>query len=404
MIIIPRFPGLIDKDDLVMVERSKPLIERVNCGFPLIAADPDSWDDGFTLNPTAIRLERSAENDGLIRNILMRDHLDDPRLHDGVFAVFYRGIPKEVEGKPKLRSSVGLAVFTPDFRLVKRFPYPVVVPSDDPMDCDYNGVEDQRITRIGDTFYMLYCGLNYNYPREHNIRVSMATSKDLINWEKLGPVRGDVNDYPNKDAVMLPDAVDGKYLMLHRPMVGEQNEFDIALAISDSPTGEWQDLGSVMSAVQDPRYPLSWLGAGSTPIPIGNNRYLCDYHIGNYRETWERDYSAGYAILNFNGFKPNRPETVVEARWDYFMEPTTQFERDSPWPHDFKLNCVFPAGSFEYRDDIIIFYGGADAFVLGARINKQDLIAGIRSEEFRPIAHRQTFLANRLQELEIPTF
>jgi len=33
----------------------------------------------------------------------------------------------------------------------------------------------------------------------------MAESKDLINWTKRGPVAGDVNNVPNKDAVLLPD-------------------------------------------------------------------------------------------------------------------------------------------------------------------------------------------------------
>lgn len=349
-------------------------IERLNGGLPLIAADPNSWDNGFTLNPTAVRLERSPGNDGLIQGILPRYDLNDPRLRDGVVAVFYRGIPKEVPGRPTLRSSVGLAVFSPEFELLERLPYPVVIPSDDPMGYDYNGVEDQRITRIGDMFYMVYCGYNPNFPVEHNIHICMAESSDLVHWTKLGPVQGSVNDYPNKDAVILPEAVNGKYIMLHRPMVGRQSEFNICLAVSDSPTGTWDDWGCIMKASPDPRYHISWLGAGSAPIPIGDNRYLCDYHIGNYYLSGARDYSAAYCILNFNEFDVNSPERIVEARCECLIEPETPFELNSPWPHDQNLNCVFPAGSCECGDDIILLYGGADAYVLGARFQKQELV------------------------------
>jgi predicted GH43/DUF377 family glycosyl hydrolase len=352
-------------------------IERLNGGLPLISADPDSWDNGFTLNPTVVRLERSPQNDKLIQGILSRHTLDDPRLDDGVVAVFYRGVPREVPGRPTLRSSVGLAVFTPQFELLERLAYPVVVPSDDPMGWDYNGVEDQRITRIGDTFYMVYCGYNPNFPIQHNIHICMAVSTDLINWEKLGPVRGSVNDYPNKDAVLMPEPIDGMYVMLHRPMVGRQSDFNIALAISDSPTGEWKDLGTIMAAAPAPRYHISWLGAGSAPIPLGNKRYLVDFHTGNYYATGERDYSAGYAILNFNLFDENRPEAIVEARCDCLIEPQTPFELNSPWPHDKNLNCVFPAGSCVCGDDIILLYGGADAYVLGARFNRNELVSYI---------------------------
>jgi len=358
--------------------------ERLNNGYPLIAADPDGWDDGFTLNPTAVRLERSAKNDELIRGMLSTYSLDDPRLSDGVIAVFYRGIPKEVPGRPTLRSSVGLVVFTPSFELLERFAYPLVIPTDDPMGYDYNGVEDQRVTRIGDMFYMVYCGYNPNLPVEHNIHICMAESKDLVHWTKLGPAHGSVNNYPNKDAVIMADKIDGMYVMLHRPMVGHQSEFNIAIAVSDSPKGHWTDLGTIMTAAPDPRYHISWLGAGSAPIFLGDNRYLADYHTGNYYETGERDYSAGYAILNFNNFNPDRPELIVESRCECVIEPETPFELHSPWPHDKNLNCVFPAGSCECGEDIILFYGGADAYVLGARFNKTELLSHMELFGARP--------------------
>lgn len=350
-------------------------VERLNQGQPLIAADPNRWDNGYTLNPTAVRLERSPKNDQLIRGILSRHDLDDPRLREGVIAVFYRGIPKEVPGRPSLRSSVGLAVFTPELELLERLAYPVVVPTDDPMGYDYNGVEDQRITRIGDTFYMLYCGYNPNFPIEHNIHVCMAVSENLVHWKKLGPVRGSVNDYPNKDAVIMPEPVDGMYMMLHRPMAGHQSEFNIALAVSDSPHSKWSDLGTIMRAVPDSRYRVSWLGAGSAPIPLGGGRYLVDYHTGNYYATGERDYSAGFAILNFNRFDPACPGCIVEARCECVIEPETPYEVNSPWPHARTLNCVFPAGSCEIGDSIILFYGGADAYVLGARFRRSELVS-----------------------------
>ncbi|MHB9038258.1 MAG: glycoside hydrolase family 130 protein [Armatimonadota bacterium] len=354
--------------------RRKLSAERLNHGLPLISADPNGWDNGFTLNPTAVRLEISKRNDELIRNILGGYDLDDPKLSDGVVAVFYRGIPQEVVGRPSLRSSVGLAVFTPDMELIKRFAYPLVVPTDDPMGYDYNGVEDQRITRVGDTFYMLYCGYNPNLPIEHNIHICMAESTDLLNWTKLGPVCGSVNDIPNKDAVLLPEPVDGLYFMMHRPMVGAQSDYNVSLAVSDSPTGEWLDLGTILRAEPDPRYRCSWTGAGSAPIPLGDNRYLADFHTGNYYPGGERDYASGYAILDFNSFDIDRPESVVECRCQNMIEPETPYEVNSPWPHDKTLNCVFSSGSFIHGRDVILLYGGADAYVLGARFDKNQLV------------------------------
>lgn len=355
--------------------RSRLDVERINHGLPLISADPNGWDNGFTLNPTAVRLDRSPVNDELIKGLLGQHSLSGGGLRDGVVAIFYRGIPKEVPGRPLLRSSVGLAVFTPDMQLLKRFAYPIVVPTDDPMGYDYNGVEDQRITRIGDTFYMLYCGYNPNLPIEHNMHICMAVSTDLLHWTKLGPISGDVNDYPNKDGVLLADTIDGKYMMFHRPMIGEQKDYSVCLAVSDSPMGKWTNLGTIMKAESDPRYCKSWTGAGSAPIALGNNRYLADFHTGNYYPGGERDYYSGYAVLNFGNLNLDRLESVVECRCSNVIEPETAYELNSPWPHEKTLNCVFSSGSFEFGSDVILLYGGADAYVLGARFNKSELIS-----------------------------
>lgn len=364
------------KEQKLMASWSTRLnVERLNQGMPLISADPSSWDSGFTLNPTAVLLERSPRNDEIIKGMLGRHDLDDPLLGNGVVAIFYRGIPEQKAGLPNLRSSVGLAVFTPDLQLLKRYAYPVLVPTDDPMGCDYNGVEDQRVTKIGDTYYMVYCGYNPRLSRRHNIRICIAESKDLVHWTKLGPVRGSVNNIPNKDAVILPQPVDGNYIMLHRPCVGWQGSLSIALAVSDSPTGEWHDLGTIIRPRRYPQYYASWVGAGSAPIPLGGNRFLADYHTGNYYANGERDYFAGYAVLNFNRFDINRPEAVVESRCDNVLMPETCYELNSPWPHDKTLNCVFPCGSYEYRDDIILVYGGADAYVLAAKLNRGELVS-----------------------------
>lgn len=229
-------------------------VVRLNSGKPIIEADPNSWDSRFTLNPTALHIGRSPKNDGLIKGLLGEGCLNNPLLKDGVVAIYYRGIPDDQPGLPSCRSSVGLAVFTPKLQLLKRFSYPVLSPTNDPDGYDYNGVEDQRITRIGDTFYLVYCGFLWKPNDRSTVQICMAESTDMLNWKKLGPVAGDVNQWPNKDAVIMSEPVDGRYIMLHRPSKGQQSDFSIHLAVSDSPTGEWMDCGPVMSAVRHPRY------------------------------------------------------------------------------------------------------------------------------------------------------
>jgi predicted GH43/DUF377 family glycosyl hydrolase len=130
---------------------------------------------------------------------------------------------------------------------------------------------------------MVYCGYNQNLPVEHNIHICMAKSDDLLHWTKLGPVTGNVNDYPNKDAVILPEPVNGMYMMLHRPMVGQQGSFSIALAVADSPEGEWRDRGTGLlgSALVRPRFlwvttVILWITIQVTIMLPGNGTIMQD--------------------------------------------------------------------------------------------------------------------------------
>lgn len=348
-------------------------VVRVNNGEPIIQANPSGWDNRFTLNPTALYLERSKSNDRLITGLLNKQSLSDPRLSEGVVVIFYRGIPNDLEDSRRLRSSVGCAVFTPDLQILRRFAYPVLSPSDDPDACDYDGVEDQRVTRIGDRFYMTYCGLSIRDTVK--VQVCMAESDDLVNWRKLGLVKGDLNRFANKNAVLLPKPISDKYVMFHRPCTGRQCDFSVSLALSDSPTGVWRDCGTMMSAVRHPRYHESWVGMGATPMEIAEDVFLAVYHTGNYLNDGSRDYFASFAVLNFRDLDPRHLDRIVESRIDGVIFPETSHEVESPWPNSNHLNCIFPCGSYEYKGDVYIIYGGADAYVLAAKVSKDELLA-----------------------------
>ena len=90
------------------------------------------------------------------------------------------------------------------------------------------GVEDPRITRISDTFYMVYVAYS-----EHGTRVSLAASSNLIAWERLGVI---LPDEDNKDAALFPEKIGGRYYLLHR------RPPDVWIACSDDLL-HWTDLG-----------------------------------------------------------------------------------------------------------------------------------------------------------------
>jgi predicted GH43/DUF377 family glycosyl hydrolase len=353
-------------------------VERCNGGRPIIEPTDRWWETGVTFNAAAIYLERSPANEPIIRALLPGYSPDDPDLAEGVVAIHYRARPERDPQRAFVPSYIGLAVFTPDFKQLYRSPEPVLAPTEAPDSCDCLGVEDPRITRFGDTFYMVYCCLTPDRVGHWQARLCTATSHDLVRWQKRGLMAGDPACMDNKDGVLFPDRMNGRYYLLHRPF-GPQlplRDYAIHLAHSDTLAGPWQDYGRVLGAPDWPGYRASWVGAGSVPIRIDETRYIEIYHTGNYLNDVDREYDMDVAVFDFGAFDPRQPESIVTARLEHLMVPETPAELRSHSQLQVG-NVLFPCGSYEYRGDIFIIYGGADTYTLAARVNKADLLSAL---------------------------
>lgn len=355
------------------------VVERLNQGEPIIRPSGNWWENGVTFNPAAFYLERSPSNDRLIRELLPMRSFEDPELHDGVVAVHYRARPENDPGSAFGRSFIGLAIFTPDLKPLYRYQEPVLAPSGDPEGFDSLGVEDPRVHRFGDIFYMVYCGVQPDTDRRWKARLCMAVSDDLLHWKKLGIMPGDPALNNNKDGVLFPDKIDGKYYLMHRPFEDgwAHEDYAIHLAASDSLRGPWKNLGEIFRAFRNPRMVSSWVGAGSVPIKVADKRYIEIYHTGNYRNDKDREYDIDAAVLDFHPFEQDKPGSIVTSRLEPLMVPETAAELRSRSQHQVG-NVLFACGSYVYREWVYIIYGGADTYTLAARIRLDSLVEALK--------------------------
>jgi len=386
-------------------------VERLNGGQPILAPRDNWWEDGVTFNAAALHLAPSPENLPLIERLLESRRCPREKWSRGVVVLHYRARPLR-DSHRIARSHIGMAIFTPELELLWRPPEPIIRPDENPQGFDHLGVEDPRITRIGDQFVMLYCGVGNSSGRDLIARICCCVSQDLIHWEKLGPVLGDVNRHNNKDGVLLPEPIDGQWMMLHRPMLEAPDVHlsesdppmipnglgfirDIHLAVSDSPTGVWCDCGRVMSAFENPAVVTSWIGAGSVPIPLGDRRYLALYHVGNLLQDGQREYDLDAAILNFQGFSPAHPDRIVESRLEHLMVPETKWEIEATHP-DSLGNVLFTCGSYEDAGHVHIIYGGGDTMTMAARVSRAALV-----ERLERCGLSNPFLSDEVKDAEV---
>ena len=162
-----------------------------------------------------------------------------------------------------------------------------------------------------------------------------------------------------KDGVFFPDKIDGRYFMFHRPSSrpgsGTARQ-STRLATSDTITGEWRDLGTVLPAFDVPGCSESWTGAGSVPIPLGDKKYLVIYHSGNFHNNGEKEYDLNAALFDFSKFDSDNIPAIVTSRIEPLMVPNTEYETKAAGT-DSEANTIFTCGSYEYMDTSTSFTG-----------------------------------------------
>lgn len=261
------------------------------------------------------------------------------------------------------------------------------------------GVEDPRITYLPalDRHVMVYTAYGPLGPR-----VAIATSDDLIAWERLGPASfayeanlgSDLQLYPNKDAMFFPETVPGpggepSYAMLHRPMwdlswvrAGEAESLPHGLA--DPRPGIWvsfvpaaavdRDIRSLarlaghrLLAMPEQPWEALKIGAGSPPVRVPEGWMLIFHGVSGKLDPDQVlqpnvRYAAGVMILD-----PSDVTRVIARSRDPLLEPELPEEIQGTVP-----NVVFPTAIEPVSDiEAYVFYGMADARIGVARMRRQ---------------------------------
>jgi predicted GH43/DUF377 family glycosyl hydrolase len=207
------------------------------------------------------------------------------------------------------------------------------------------GPEDPRIVKIGDTFYMLYTGYGGRF--EGDYRICMATSKNLILWER----KGIMLEEPNKDASLFPEKINGRFAMFHRRAP------DIWIAFSDDLI-HWEDHTIVMKALPDSSWENNKIGISGPPIKTDLGWFLIYHGVSK-----DMIYRQGTALLDLED-----PTRVLARQSEPILEPELTWEL---FGH--VNNVVFSCGQVLIGSQVYVYYAGADKAIGLAKMDLSDL-------------------------------
>lgn len=245
------------------------------------------------------------------------------------------------------------------------------------LDCDGkpyqpNYAYDPRLVEIEGTYYIIWC------TDFCGAALGLGMTKDFKEFIRLE------NPFIpfNRNGVLFPKKINGKYLLLSRPSDSGHTPFgDIFL--SESPDlVHWGRHRQVMQKGGSHWWQSVKIGAGAVPIETTEGWLLLYHGVSGTCNGFV--YSFGAAILDINN-----PSRVLYRTRDYLLTPEKPYETTG-----FVPNVVFPCSALADADTgrLAIYYGAADTYSALAYAKADELIDYIKansellpgdSEEYR---------------------
>lgn len=259
----------------------------------------------------------------------------------------------------------------------------------------YGSVQDPRVVKIGDTYYMTYAFRPYawNYhptglgvpewsapdfprfsgkPEDNQSRSGIAVSKDRVRWEHL--CWATPPELDDRDVILFPEKIAGRYALLRRPLqyVGPEYGTDIAgiwICFSED-LKTWSE--PELIAKPENQWESGRIGASTPPIRTERGWLLLYHGVENLHPPTQRVvYRVGAMILDLKD-----PRKVIARTRNFIMEPETYYEKFGLYIP----NVIFPTGSVVKDGLLHLYYGVCDTAIALATVPLDELVEHVLKE------------------------
>jgi predicted GH43/DUF377 family glycosyl hydrolase len=223
------------------------------------------------------------------------------------------------------------------------------------------GVEDPRISRLEE---LDKWGVTYTAYSRGGPLVAIALTDNFEEFSRLGPA----TTREDKDAALFPRRINGKWVLIHRPIVTSYVPgAHIWLSYSDDLV-HWSGQNVLMHARSGGWWDSGKIGLGAPPFETSEG-WLLLYH-GVRQTSAGSTYRLGLALLDLEN-----PTKVLRRSDEWIFSPVTQYEREGDVD-----NVVFSCGWVmdKHTGVVKMYYGGADTCIALATATISDLLEYIR--------------------------
>lgn len=329
--------------------------------------------EGIVLEKTT----NEFENDSVLNPAVIAD---GNTLH-----MFYRAV------RTHNQSSIGYCRMEGPLEITERKTEPLLSPQ---FDYESHGMEDPRIVQIDGLYYLTYTAYDGN-----NAMGALATSEDMVHWQRQGIITPQLsfdnfrelsaadenmaNKYfrfdssqeaetmsgkklyvTDKDLVLFPRRINGKFYILHR--LKPDIQWIAVRDLTELTDAFWHDyfLNFSDHIMLRPvhSHESSYIGAGCPPIETSEGWVLIYHSVHDTVDGYI--YSASAALLDLE-----HPEIEISRLPYPLFDPETEYELAGV------VNRVcFPTGTALFGDRLYIYYGAADKCIACVSVSLEELV------------------------------
>jgi len=305
---------------------------------------------------------------------------------DGLIHLFYRAV------RQGNFSTLGYCQIK-DGQIINRSNLPFLSPE---YQYEKHGIEDPRITYLDGKYYMFYTAYD-----GQNALAAYATSNDLKTFTKQGLIspqisydeaedifrrsgviqkyiffekvfrqtKGDNVYLWEKDAMLFPQKINGRFALIHRILPGIQIcYFDNFDQLNQN---FWRNYLENLadSIILDPKFPFedAYIGGGCPPLDTPQGWLLIYHSAQNSPEG--QIYHACAALLD-----KDNPQKVIARLSHPLFSPEADWEKKGVID-----NVVFPTSALIHDDTLSIYYGAADTRIAVHNFSLSKLLAELSS-------------------------
>jgi beta-1,2-mannosidase len=288
---------------------------------PILSPQGDGWESAGAFNPAVV-------------------------FHDGKFVMLYRAQDKNGT------SRLGYAESNDGIHFIRRS-QPVLSP-ETAYEKD-GGVEDPRLVKFGDTYYLTYTGYN-----KKDAQLCLATSKDLLHWERKGVIlpayKGNWNVGWTKSGAIVPEKIKDKYWMYFLGTSADKTD-QTGLA-SSTDLIHWTEATATPVLPRRPgRFDSRVVEPGPPPI-ITKDELVLIYNAADDKLV----YRTAVAV-----FDRNNPSKLLWRSDEPLFAPEREWEKVGQVP-----NVVFVEGMVCRENRHLLYYGAADKYIGVAEASVRD--------------------------------